>query len=220
MRENTHVKFTATKDVECLRVSGSNRSVSAYDGEDVTLNCSVDSHIKPEHIEEVKWIKTDEDILVLLYQNNETFPDSSDEQYRDRVEFTGEIPKGNFSLRLKSVRTEDKGVYMCQVFAGGLSGNAMVVLERLGFSLLHITVLVFCFVSGSGAVLLLYCLIYCRSKNTGVIERKNFLLQERVHSRHNHSNVCPECELRAQNNPQTFIPPMFEQLFSVLFHTE
>ncbi|XP_048057023.1 uncharacterized protein LOC125274670 [Megalobrama amblycephala] len=155
------------KDVECLRVSGSNRSVSAYDGEDVTLSCSVDSHITPDHIEEVKWIKTDEDILVLLYQNNKTLPDSSDEQYRDRVEFfTDEIPKGNFSLRLKSVRAEDKGVYMCQVFAGGLSANAMVVLERLGFSLLRITVLVFCFVSGSGAVLLLCSLIYCRSKNT------------------------------------------------------
>ncbi|ROL50382.1 Cytochrome P450 2K1 [Anabarilius grahami] len=119
---------------ERLIVSGSNRSISAYDGEDVTLNCSVDSHITPEHIEEVKWIRTDEDedILVLLYENNETLPDSSEEQYRDRVEFfTAEIPKGNFSLRLKSVRTEDKGVYMCQVFAGGLSANATVVLEQL-----------------------------------------------------------------------------------------
>ncbi|XP_051744131.1 uncharacterized protein LOC127509449 isoform X5 [Ctenopharyngodon idella] len=157
------------KDVECLPVSGSNQPVSAYDGEDVTLNCSVDSHITPEHIEEVSWIKTDEDgdILVLLYQNKKTSTDSSDEQYRDRVEFfTDEIPKGNFSLRLKSVRTEDKGVYMCQVFAGGLSASATVVLERLGFSLLHITVLVFCFVAGPGAVLLLCCLIYCRSKNT------------------------------------------------------
>ncbi|XP_048065723.1 uncharacterized protein LOC125279758 isoform X2 [Megalobrama amblycephala] len=153
--------------VERLLVSGSNRSISAYDGEDVTLNCSVDSHIKPEHFEEVSWIRTDEDILVLLYENNKTLTDSSDEQYRDRVEFfTDEIPKGNFSIRLKSVRTEDKGVYMCQVFAGGLSANATVVLEKLGFSLLHITVLVFCFVSGSGAVLLLCSLIYCRSKNT------------------------------------------------------
>ncbi|XP_067237350.1 uncharacterized protein [Chanodichthys erythropterus] len=154
------------KDVERLLVSGSNRSVSAYDGEDVILSCSVDSHIKPEHFDEVKWIRTDEYIPVLLYQNNEAFPDSSDERYRDRVEFfTDEIPKGNFSLRLKSVRTEDKGVYMCQVFAGGFSANATVVLEQLGFSLLHITVLVFCFISGSGAVLLC-CLIYCRSKNT------------------------------------------------------
>ncbi|CAM4334014.1 unnamed protein product [Leuciscus chuanchicus] len=155
------------KDVERLLVSGSSRSISAYDGEDVTLNCSVDSHIKPEHIEEVSWKRTDEDIPVLLYQNNEAFPGSSDEQYRDRVEFfTDEIPKGNFSLRLKSVRTEDKGVYMCEVFAGVLSANTTVVLEQLGFSSWHKTVLFFCSVAGFGAVLLLCCLIYCRSKNT------------------------------------------------------
>ncbi|XP_026076536.1 uncharacterized protein LOC113054939 [Carassius auratus] len=152
---------------ERLLVSGSDRSVSADDGEDVTLNCSVDSHIKPEHIEEVLWRRTDGDILVLLFQNNETLSDSSDEQYRDRVEFfTAEIPKGNFSLRLKSVTTEDKGVYMCQVFAGGLSANATVELDQLGFSSWHIAVLFFCFAAGSGAVLLLCSLIYYRYKNT------------------------------------------------------
>jgi len=114
--------------------------MSAYVGDDVTLNCSIDSHIKPEHIEEVSWSKTDEDedILVLLYQKNVTFPGSSDAQFRDRVEFfTDEIPKGNFSLRLKSVRTEDKGVYICQVFAGVLSANTTVLLERLGESTKH-----------------------------------------------------------------------------------
>uniref|UniRef100_A0A671RTZ8 Ig-like domain-containing protein n=1 Tax=Sinocyclocheilus anshuiensis TaxID=1608454 RepID=A0A671RTZ8_9TELE len=136
------------KHVERLLVSGSIKSISASVGEDVSLSCSVDSHIKPEHIEEVSWKKTDEDVLVL-----------------DRVEFfTAEIPKGNFSLRLKSVRTEDKGVYMCQVFAGGLSANATVVLERLGFSVLHVMVLILC-ISASGSALLLCCLIYCRSQN-------------------------------------------------------
>uniref|UniRef100_A0A8C1LN98 Ig-like domain-containing protein n=1 Tax=Cyprinus carpio TaxID=7962 RepID=A0A8C1LN98_CYPCA len=151
---------------ECLIVSGSDRSVSAYDGEDVTLSCSVDSHITPEHIN-VSWIRTDGDIRVLLFQNNKTLPDTSDERYRDRVEFfTAEIPKGNFSLRLKSVRTEDKGVYMCHVFAGGLSANATVVMEQLGFSSWHKAVLCFCFAAGSGAVLLLCSLNYYRSKNT------------------------------------------------------
>ncbi|XP_051742287.1 butyrophilin-like protein 2 [Ctenopharyngodon idella] len=156
------------KDVERLLVSGSDESISVSVGEDVTLNCSVDSHITPEHIEEVKWIKTDEDILVLLYENNKTLSDLSDEQYRDRVEFfTDEIPKGNFSLRLKSVRTEDKGVYMCQVFAEGLSANAAVVLERLGFSVSHIMVLILC-VSASGSALLLCFIIYCRAYNEGL----------------------------------------------------
>ncbi|ROL53035.1 MIF4G domain-containing protein B, partial [Anabarilius grahami] len=109
---------------------------------------------------EVSWKKTDEDMLVLLYQNNETQSDSSDERYRDRVEFfTDENPKGNFSLRLRSVRVEDKGVYMCQVFAGGLSANATVVLKILGFSVSHIMVLILC-ITASGSALLLYWLVY------------------------------------------------------------
>ncbi|XDV12317.1 hypothetical protein PO909_001021 [Leuciscus waleckii] len=133
------------------------------------LLMSHDSHIPTEDIEEVSWKKTDEDedILVLLYQNNKTLLDSSDEQYRDRVEFfTDEIPKGNFSLRLKSVRTEDKGVYMCQVFAGRVLANATAELKQLGFSILHIIVLIICIAAGSGAVLLFSGLVYCRSKNT------------------------------------------------------
>ncbi|XP_073712804.1 junctional adhesion molecule-like [Misgurnus anguillicaudatus] len=114
---------------------GSSRSISASVGDDVTLSCSVDSHIKPEEIEEVSWKKTNKDeyIPVLLYQNNETLSESSDERYRDRVEFfTDEIHRGNFSLRLKRVRTEDKGVYICQVFTGRLSANTTVKLEQTG----------------------------------------------------------------------------------------
>ncbi|XP_058627744.1 uncharacterized protein LOC131537990 isoform X2 [Onychostoma macrolepis] len=155
------------KDVERLLVSVLNRSIPASVGEDVTLNCSVDSHITPEHIEEVSWKKTDEDedILVLLFLNNKALSDSSDERYRDRVEFfTAEIPKGNFSLRLKSVRTEDKGVYMCQVFAGGLSANATVVLVQLGFSWLHTTVLILCIIASVSALLLCW-IVYSRSEN-------------------------------------------------------
>ncbi|KAK9978826.1 hypothetical protein ABG768_020564 [Culter alburnus] len=167
----TVVEIKVNDNVERLLVSGSDRSISVSVGEDVTLNCSVDSHITPEDFEQVSWKKTDEDkeILVLLYQENEALLDSSHERYRDRVEFfTAEIPKGNFSFRLKSVRTEDKGVYMCQVFAGGASANATVVLERLGFSALHIIMLILC-ISASGSALLLCCLIYCRSPTKGLI---------------------------------------------------
>nr|XP_055038218.1 uncharacterized protein LOC129426085 [Misgurnus anguillicaudatus] len=155
---------------EYLIVSGSNQSISASVGENVTLSCSVNSHIKPEEIEEVSWKKTDkdEDILVLLYQNNETLSESSDERYRDRVEFfTDEIHRGNFSLRLKRVRTEDKGVYICQVFNGRLSANTTVILERLGFSALHIMVLILC-IAACGSALLFCPLTYCTLKNKGI----------------------------------------------------
>ncbi|XP_065133749.1 uncharacterized protein [Paramisgurnus dabryanus] len=149
-------------------VSGSSPSISAYVGEDVTLSCSVNSHIKPEEIEEVSWkkINKDEEILVLLYENNKTLSESSDERYRDRVEFfADEIHRGNFSLRLKRIRTEDKGVYICQVFAGQLSANTTVILDRLGFSGLHILVLILC-IAACGSALLFWTLIYCISNNT------------------------------------------------------
>ncbi|XP_067221981.1 uncharacterized protein [Chanodichthys erythropterus] len=179
-------------DIKCVYISvllmvadgntvrGSSGPLVAPLGSSVVLPCNLDELLLMEGLE-VEWRRTDltpeqvswkkrdkdEDILVLLYQNKQTLPDSSDEQYRDRVEFfTAEIPKGNFSLRLKGVRAEDRGVYVCQVFAGELSANATVVLKTLGFSSLHVMVLVFCFAAGSGAVLLLCCLIYCRSANT------------------------------------------------------
>ncbi|XP_057202666.1 uncharacterized protein LOC130561972 [Triplophysa rosa] len=156
------------KDVEFLMVSGSDELISVYVGKNVTLNCSVDSHIPPEHIKEVSWKKRVENeyITVLLYQNKETLLDSSDERYRDRVEFfSDEIHRGNFSLRLKRVRTEDKGLYMCQVFAGHLSENTTVILEQLGFSALHIMVLILC-IAACGCAVIICCLIYCTSQNT------------------------------------------------------
>ncbi|XP_056099416.1 uncharacterized protein LOC130077998 [Rhinichthys klamathensis goyatoka] len=146
------------KAVEYLSVSGSDDPVSAFVGEDVTLNCSVHSHITPEHIERVSWRKTDEDENILVFEKNKTLP--VDERYRDRVEFfTDEMRKGNFSLSLKSVRTEDKGVYICHVIAGNFSSNATVVLEQLGFSVLHIIVFILCIVA-SGSALLLSSLWY------------------------------------------------------------
>ncbi|XP_073721274.1 uncharacterized protein [Misgurnus anguillicaudatus] len=135
------------KDVERLIVSGSSQSISASVGGDVTLNCSVNSHIKPEEIEEVSWKKTNkgEPILVLLYQYNETLLDTSDDRYRDRVEFfADEIHRGNFSLRLKRVRTEDKGVYICQVFTGRLSANTTIILQQTDAVLRIQLFLVFC----------------------------------------------------------------------------
>ncbi|XP_047672909.1 uncharacterized protein LOC113638947 isoform X2 [Tachysurus fulvidraco] len=141
------------KEIERLIVSGAH-IISAYAGEDITLNCSVDSHITPEKIEDVSWKKTDEDILVLLYQEGTILTDSTSERYVDRVEFFSaeERMKGNFSLRLKDVRTEDKGLYMCLVFSGELSANTTVEIQQLGLSFLHIAILILCilgFVIGS-----------------------------------------------------------------------
>ena len=117
---------------EYLVVTGAG-VVSASMGEAVVLNCSVDSHIPPEELIEVSWRRTDQGMLVLLYQHGEVLPDSSHERYRGRAEFfTTEIPKGNFSLRLRNLRTEDKGEYICEAHSGLLSANTTVELLSLG----------------------------------------------------------------------------------------
>ncbi|XP_048119624.1 butyrophilin-like protein 2 [Alosa alosa] len=118
--------------VEYLVVTGTGAAAAAV-GEEVVLHCSVDSHIPPEKLKEVTWKRTDNEMLVLLYQHGEVLSVSSDVQYRGRAElFPTEILKGNFSLRLKDVRTEDKGEYMCQAYSGHLSANTTVVLQGLG----------------------------------------------------------------------------------------
>ncbi|XP_060795280.1 uncharacterized protein LOC132897980 isoform X2 [Neoarius graeffei] len=138
------------KEIEHLIVSGAH-VISAYAGEDITLNCSVDSHIPPENIE-VSWKKMDEDILVLLYQDGVVLTESSHERYKDRVEFVEERNKGNFSMRLKDAQTEDKGLYMCFAFCGELSDNTTVEVLPLDFSSTHIGIFLLCilgFVIGS-----------------------------------------------------------------------
>ncbi|XP_028811597.1 uncharacterized protein LOC114765579 [Denticeps clupeoides] len=131
---------------ERLVVTGEDRPVFAYVGQDVVLSCSVDSHVLPE---QVTWNKRDsgrESVLVLLFEDNNTWPDSSHERYQGRAElFPAEIHKGNFSLRLKDVRTEDKGDYVCHVHTSYLSANTTAELQALGFSWQHILVFIFCF---------------------------------------------------------------------------
>ncbi|KAI5619658.1 junctional adhesion molecule-like isoform X2 [Silurus asotus] len=140
-------------EIERLIVSGGH-IISAYAGEEITLNCSVDSHIPSEKIEEVSWKKQDEDLLLLLYQEGEILTESTHGRFKGRVEFFSaeDRNKGNFSMRLKDVRIEDKGLYICSAISGTLSDNTTVEVQQLGFSSVHIGIIVLCllgFVFGS-----------------------------------------------------------------------
>ncbi|XP_056304580.1 uncharacterized protein LOC130216719 [Danio aesculapii] len=156
------------KVVEYLSVSGSAGPVSASVGEDVTLSCAVKSHVPPEEIEQVSWRKTDKDLQLLLFEKNALI--SGDEQYRERVEFfSSEILKGNFSVRLRSIRTEDAGVYICLVKTGGVSANTTVIIKTHSLSDFHTLILFLC-VAASGSALLLCFLIYCRSQSNCTVK--------------------------------------------------
>ncbi|XP_048827209.1 uncharacterized protein LOC125704992 isoform X3 [Brienomyrus brachyistius] len=138
-------KFVINSD-ERLVVTGADEPVYAHAGEDVTLSCSVDTHVNVTELQ-VKWIKTDDDgdILVLLYADGENRPESQDGRYSGRAEFfTEEIPKGNFSMKLRKVRMEDKGEFRCEVHSDTDSANTTARIAALGYSSLHWLILWLC----------------------------------------------------------------------------
>ncbi|KAL2088340.1 hypothetical protein ACEWY4_015239 [Coilia grayii] len=134
----------AVTETEYLVVSGTGLVVTSNVGGEVTMTCSVHSHSPPE---EVSWKKLGSDkslTLIILFQDNETHADSGHESYRDRVAlFASEILKGNFSLSLKDVKTEDRGKYICEAHSGQLSASTSVFVY-LGLSSKHILVLTSC----------------------------------------------------------------------------
>ncbi|XP_066531796.1 uncharacterized protein [Hoplias malabaricus] len=126
-------------------VEGDVHMVSSSVGENLILNCSINSTVL--QLEEVTWRKLP-DTMVLLFQENQTFSESSHETYRDRVEFfSSEIPRGNFSLKLKDVRLKDKGEFICEVHTDEFTAQTSVIIQRIGFSSLQKFILVLCFFS-------------------------------------------------------------------------
>uniref|UniRef100_A0A3B3SY18 Ig-like domain-containing protein n=1 Tax=Paramormyrops kingsleyae TaxID=1676925 RepID=A0A3B3SY18_9TELE len=131
------VLLSSHQPCERLVVTGADEPVYAHAGEAVTLSCSVDTHVNVTELQ-VKWIKTDDDgdILVLLFADGENRPESQDRRYFGRAEFLREeIPKGNFSVKLRKVRTEDKGEFRCEVHSDTDSASTTARIAALGESL-------------------------------------------------------------------------------------
>lgn len=106
----------------------------AHIAEDVTLSCSVDTHVNMTELY-VEWRKTHDDILVLLYADGKIRPEFQPERYSGRAEFfSEEIPKENFSMKLGKVRTEDNGEFMCEIHTNTDSANTAVRISPLGKS--------------------------------------------------------------------------------------
>ncbi|KAJ8287187.1 hypothetical protein GJAV_G00048670 [Gymnothorax javanicus] len=161
--ENESNETVVEINIERLVVTGAVKPVFAYTGEDVILNCTVDTHVPVGQLQ-VQWIKIDGEILVLLFDEGESRPESQDERFRGRAEFfSEEIPKGNFSMKLRDIRTEeDKGEFMCRVDGGNKeSVNATAWLRELGFSSLHLLVLVFAISSAVVALSINICALWC-----------------------------------------------------------
>ena len=98
-------------------------------GANVTLPCSVDSPV-PLHELEVLWTREDSGNLVHLFLQGESRPESQTPEYSGRAEFfTEEISKGNFSLLLRDITPEDKGLYKCVVHTEQESNETTVKID-------------------------------------------------------------------------------------------
>ncbi|KAI4881934.1 hypothetical protein NFI96_034125 [Prochilodus magdalenae] len=168
-------------NIEHLVVKGSDHAISASVGDEVTLNCSVDSNVPVTIIEEVSWRKRGrergQDVLVLLFQSSEALSDSSHGSYHGRAEFfISEIPKGNFSLRLKDVKLEDQGEFICEVHTNDRSAHTTVVLQKLGFSTYQILIFVLCYIALQLSVVLGVPVFYLLKRKGSRIEIVTCLL--------------------------------------------
>ncbi|KAG5835058.1 hypothetical protein ANANG_G00268070 [Anguilla anguilla] len=131
--------FCATR-TEGFAVRGPAMPVVVQLGASVRLPCSVDTPL-PLHELEVEWTRGDSGTLVHLFQEGESRPESQSPAYSGRADFfSEEISKGNFSLLLRNVTTEDKGLYKCVVHTVHESNETEVTID-IGFSTWHLCVL-------------------------------------------------------------------------------
>ncbi|XP_061118149.1 uncharacterized protein LOC133141599 [Conger conger] len=196
-RESSETNVTI--DTERLVVTGADVPVFAYTGEDVILNCSVDTHVPLGELE-VEWMKTNEEIQVLLFMEGRYRPESQPERFRGRAEFfSEEIPKVALQPLFTdpTVKTGDKvlsGMMLgtlllilgfAAVISSGTEPLLMVLLLQIAINaqLVCITILMssqiflaLVLVTVKFALLFAQDLMSCLLKRCGYLRQKVFLL--------------------------------------------
>ncbi|KAL2098040.1 hypothetical protein ACEWY4_007247 [Coilia grayii] len=99
---------------DTFTVSGPDGPLSVWMGSSVFLPCSVSPAFTDSL--ELHWHRPEKfKTPVLLYEKQQIQEQSTDPQYRGRVSLTGELEKGNVSLKLENVTLADSGEYICFV---------------------------------------------------------------------------------------------------------
>ncbi|XP_072891448.1 butyrophilin subfamily 3 member A2-like [Hemitrygon akajei] len=87
----------------------------AIAGEDVVLECELLPPTSASNMA-VQWLKSGLSSPIHVYRHGQDDPLAQHQDYRGRTElFKDEITKGNVSLRIKNVRRDDEGQYICSV---------------------------------------------------------------------------------------------------------
>ncbi|XP_053353258.1 V-set domain-containing T-cell activation inhibitor 1 [Clarias gariepinus] len=104
--------------------------------EDVILDCNFQT--KTGQISSdvsITWQKDGLTGVVYQYQKKVANLQQQNPQFKNRVGlFPDAIPKGNASLLLRMVKTDDEGVYRCSVAASGVTGTVSINLRVGAFS--------------------------------------------------------------------------------------
>ena len=116
-----------------LILQGPSSPLVAQLGGVLRLPCSVETPLPLDELE-VEWRRTDSKELVHLFQEGQSRPESQSDAYRDRAHFftEREIAKGNYSLLLRNVTTDDAGTYSCGVYRNEETGEIAVEIEAIG----------------------------------------------------------------------------------------
>ncbi|KAM6100805.1 butyrophilin subfamily 3 member A2-like, partial [Pterocles gutturalis] len=107
-----------------------NSSITGVIGEGVILPCHVVAENIPEEFS-VQWIfhEQSQKITVSGYDGKNK-KEKQNERYQGRTEFFhGEFRAGNMSLRLKNVRSSDKGLYSCVVSFNDTYHDVLIELQ-------------------------------------------------------------------------------------------
>ncbi|XP_059827004.1 butyrophilin subfamily 1 member A1-like [Hypanus sabinus] len=87
----------------------------AIAGEDVVLECELIPPTSASNMS-VQWLKSGLSSPIHVYRHGQDDPFAQHQDYRGRTElFKDEIPEGIVSLRIKNVRRDDEGQYICSV---------------------------------------------------------------------------------------------------------
>uniref|UniRef100_W5M9N4 Ig-like domain-containing protein n=1 Tax=Lepisosteus oculatus TaxID=7918 RepID=W5M9N4_LEPOC len=100
---------------DTFRVFGPSAPVVVFRGEDTVLPCYLSPNISAVNLE-IRWFREDYTAPVCLYRYGRYNFNNQITSYRGRAElFPEEFKKSNVSLKLKSVRHSDHGLYKCMV---------------------------------------------------------------------------------------------------------
>ncbi|XP_066518405.1 butyrophilin subfamily 2 member A1-like isoform X2 [Hoplias malabaricus] len=108
--------------------------VSGQLGASVSLPCTVHNYENMENMD-VRWYRPKSySKPVIFYNKGKIEANQTDEQYTGRVSLSGDLDKGDVSLKLDNLILEDKGEYICHVSSESWydKGNVSLKIQVLG----------------------------------------------------------------------------------------